>query len=335
MELTPRLRLMNWLVSQGLTGLPENDLIRGFCERCCVEGPPVSRGMVFIDTLHPIFEGRGFRWNDAETNESDVFEYGSTNEGEAAQAWRSSIFYHMLENGHEELPIELASDASYNFKFTSDLVEKGHKHLVAYVHQFGEAGTMGQMDCVYSYWGTRRDDGFGAQGLAALRAKPIVAPGPPIGIDAVHLPHGAGLAELVHIGHQMLVTLLDEIAGEFEIVGCVTGELDRQFLMAVFEHVIEDRTAPGLRGLALVGRAIFEDVALVGLGVVPAKAAALENRVQRIDEDHPARHGQAFGAAALAEAADQVIFGQTCEALADQPVHQAQTGREFHTAIMP
>ncbi|HTE94985.1 MAG TPA: adenylate/guanylate cyclase domain-containing protein [Bradyrhizobium sp.] len=169
MELTPRLRLMNWLVSQGLTGLPENDLIRGFCERCCAEGLPVSRGMVFIDTLHPIFEGRGFRWNDAETNESDVFEYGSTNEGEAADAWRSSIFYHMLENGHEELPIDLASGASNNFKFTGDLAEKGHKHLVAYVHQFGEAGTMGQMDCFYSYWTTRRDEGFGAEGLAALR----------------------------------------------------------------------------------------------------------------------------------------------------------------------
>src|SRR5712691_5372334 len=169
MELTPRLRLMNWLVSQGLTGLPENDLIRGFCERCCAEGLHVSRGMVFIDTLHPIFEGRGFRWNDAETNESPAFEYGSTNEGEAADAWRSSIFYHMLENGHEELPVDLASGASNNFKFTGDLAEKGHKHLVAYVHQFGEAGTMGQMDCLYSYWTTRRDEGFGAEGLAALR----------------------------------------------------------------------------------------------------------------------------------------------------------------------
>jgi arsenate reductase (glutaredoxin) len=89
----PVCALMNWLVSQGLTGLPENDLIRGFCERCCAEGLPVSRGMVFIDTLHPIFEGRGFRWNDAETNESDVFEYGSTNEGEARRPGgvRSSI----------------------------------------------------------------------------------------------------------------------------------------------------------------------------------------------------------------------------------------------------
>src|SRR6185369_10322832 len=64
-ELTPRLRLMNWLVRQGLTGLPENDLIRGFCERCCAGGLHLSRGLVFIDTLHPVFEGRGFRWNDA------------------------------------------------------------------------------------------------------------------------------------------------------------------------------------------------------------------------------------------------------------------------------
>src|SRR5258708_32706241 len=86
MELTPRLRLMNWLVSQGLTGLPENDLIRGFCQRCCAAGLPVSRGLVFIDTLHPIFEGRGFRWNDSETNESDVFEYGSARGGHAARA---------------------------------------------------------------------------------------------------------------------------------------------------------------------------------------------------------------------------------------------------------
>ncbi|HEY3794887.1 MAG TPA: adenylate/guanylate cyclase domain-containing protein, partial [Bradyrhizobium sp.] len=75
MDLAPRLKLMNWLVSQGLTGLAENDLVRGFCERCRAEGLDLSRGLVFIDTLHPIFEGRGFRWNDTETNERDSFEY--------------------------------------------------------------------------------------------------------------------------------------------------------------------------------------------------------------------------------------------------------------------
>jgi len=127
----------------------------------------------------------------------------------------------------------------------------------------------------------------------------------------------------MHIGHQMLVALLGEFVHELESVSPAIGEVDRQFLMAVFEHVVEDRTAPGLGGFALVGRTIFEDVAFVGLGIVPAKAAAFKNRVQRIDEDHPSRHGEAFSAAAFAETADQVIFGQACEPLADQPVHQA------------
>ena len=169
MELAPRLSLVNWLVSHGLTGLPENDLIRGFCERCRAAGLEVSRALVFIDTLHPIFEGRGFRWNDTETNESDTFEYGPTGDGDAAQNWRRSTFYHMLEHGHDELRIDLADCASLDFSMISELAEKGHRHFVAFVHRFGEGGTIGQMDCVYSYWLTRRPDGFDEQALAALR----------------------------------------------------------------------------------------------------------------------------------------------------------------------
>src|SRR5690349_3573617 len=169
MELTPRLRLMNWLVSKGLTGLPENDLIRGFCERCRAEGLELSRGLVFIDTLHPIFEGRKFRWNDTEINESDSFEYGSTSAGDAAQNWRRSTFYHMLEHGQEELRIDLAQSASFDFSMIAELAQKGHREFIAFVHRFGEGGTIGQMDCVYSYWLTRRAQGFAEADLSALR----------------------------------------------------------------------------------------------------------------------------------------------------------------------
>jgi len=169
MDLMPRLELMNWLASQGLTALPETDLIRGFCERCRAGGLDLSRGLVFIDTLHPIFEGRGFRWNDTETDESDTFEYGSTNEGSAAETWRRSTFFHMLEHGHDELRIDLSQCASLDFSQIGELADKGHRHFVAFVHRFGEAGTLGQMDCLYSYWLTRRDDGFSEPELAALR----------------------------------------------------------------------------------------------------------------------------------------------------------------------
>src|SRR3984893_6022436 len=133
MDLAPRLHLMNWLVSQGLTGLPETDLIRGFCERSRGGRLDISRASLFIDTLPPIFEGRGFRWNDTETNESDMFEYGPTSEGEAAQNWRRSIFYHMLESGMGELKVDFADRASLDFSLIDELAAKGHRHLVAFV----------------------------------------------------------------------------------------------------------------------------------------------------------------------------------------------------------
>ncbi|MET0876355.1 MAG: adenylate/guanylate cyclase domain-containing protein, partial [Tardiphaga sp.] len=168
MDTAPRLELMNWLAGAGLTSVPENDLIRGFCERARDGGIDVSRGLVFIDTLHPIFEGRGFRWTDTESNESEIFEYGSTDHGEAANNWRRSAFFHMLENGHDEMQINLADIESIKFPM-GDLAEHGHKHCIAFVHRFGEAGSMGQMDCFYSYWATRNEDGFGTPALAALR----------------------------------------------------------------------------------------------------------------------------------------------------------------------
>jgi adenylate cyclase len=169
MQLTSRLDLMNWLTGQGLTGLPEPELLRGFCERCRAEGLELSRGLVIIDTLHPIYEGRAFRWSDVPSNESDVIEYGSTAEGDSARNWRRSTFFHMLEHGHDEMVLDLADAPSLDFSQIDELAEKGHRHYLAFVHRFGENGALGQMDCLYSNWSTRREAGFSEPELAALR----------------------------------------------------------------------------------------------------------------------------------------------------------------------
>ena len=169
MHLTSLLELMNWLTGQGLTGLPETELLRGFCERCCEQGLDLSRGLLVIDTLHPIYEGRGFRWSDRPSNESDAFEYGSTDAGDAAKSWRRSVFFHMLEHGHDEMLIDLADAPSLDFSQIEDLAEKGHKHYLAFVHRFGETGALGSMDCLYSCWTTRRPEGFTEPELAAMR----------------------------------------------------------------------------------------------------------------------------------------------------------------------
>ena len=51
-----------WLTQAGLAGESENAIVDGFCERCVAAGLPVGRAHVFIDTLHPVHEGRLFRW---------------------------------------------------------------------------------------------------------------------------------------------------------------------------------------------------------------------------------------------------------------------------------
>ena len=144
MELTPRLRLMNWLVSQGLTGLPENDLIRGFCERCRAEGLRVSRGWSSSTRCTRSSRAAAFAGTMPRPTRATSSNTARPTRARPRRTGGSSIFYHMLENGHEELPVDLADWRRRSiFKFIDDLAEKGHKHFVAFVHRFGEAGTMG------------------------------------------------------------------------------------------------------------------------------------------------------------------------------------------------
>lgn len=166
MDLNSRLDIMNWLAGAGLSGIAETELVREFCERSRSAGLELSRGLVFIDTLHPVFEGQGFRWSDIESNESDAFEYGSTSEGEAAENWQRSPFYAMLQTGESEMRIGIDDE---RFKMTLKLAGDGHRHFATFIHRFGDTGIIGDMDCVYSIWCMRHHNGFDDTAMSALR----------------------------------------------------------------------------------------------------------------------------------------------------------------------
>src|SRR5262245_55931799 len=51
-----------WLVQAGLAGASEADIVCGFCDRCVAAGLPLARALMFVDTLHPVHEGRLVRW---------------------------------------------------------------------------------------------------------------------------------------------------------------------------------------------------------------------------------------------------------------------------------
>ena len=70
-------KLATWLAKAGLEGRSETALVEGFCSRAVAGGLPLARVMLLIDTLHPIHEGRAFRW-EREKPEATLTEYGRT-----------------------------------------------------------------------------------------------------------------------------------------------------------------------------------------------------------------------------------------------------------------
>ena len=159
-----------WVTKAGLAGCSEADLLRGFCERAAAAGLPLSQAVVIVDTLHPVHEGRVFRWRRDPTNESAMFEYGRADEdrGAAAEKWLQSPFYHLLQTGGSSLRRNFARGDPADFPKIEDLRLQGETDYFAVIHRFEADGVIGEMDCVYSSWTTDADDGFGDDPLDAL-----------------------------------------------------------------------------------------------------------------------------------------------------------------------
>jgi adenylate cyclase len=179
--------LSAWLTQAGLAGMSESGIVSGFCDRCVAAGLPLARSQVFIDTLHPVHEGRMVRWGQG-PDEAPLLEYGRTNpdalaasgsdpkEVEAAERWRKSPFYRMLQSGESLLRRRLNEASKDEFSFLSDRFAAEMTDYVAIITRFAGEGTIGEMDCVYSSWMTRTPGGFNDGQIAALeRIAPYLA----------------------------------------------------------------------------------------------------------------------------------------------------------------
>jgi adenylate cyclase len=161
-------KLASWLVKLGLEGRPETVLVEGFCQRAVAAGVPLARVIVFIDTLHPVHEGRAFRW-DREKPEATLTEYGRSNEGEAAERWRTSPWFRMLEDGDSLLRRPIAAEGDLEFPMFADLRTAAITDFVAILNRFAADGAIGEMDSFYSSWMTDRVEGFTDDEIAALK----------------------------------------------------------------------------------------------------------------------------------------------------------------------
>jgi adenylate cyclase len=166
-----------WLTQAGLAGMAETDIVNGFSERCVAGGLPIARAHVFIDTLHPVHEGRLFRWGHA-ANELALQEYGRTGpvqgggtaeDALAADRWQKSPFYRMLQTGESLLRRRVTSETETEFAAIAEIRAFGMTDYVAIINRFAAEGVIGEMDCVYSSWATRNPDGFNDHHIAALQ----------------------------------------------------------------------------------------------------------------------------------------------------------------------
>src|SRR6478735_5998247 len=139
--------IARWVTETGLTGTTEPELLRGFCDRLVAAGLPVGRVNILIDTLHPIHEGRVFRWRrDDQGDLAPVIEYGRTNvEGEAADNWRRSTYYHLLRCGDDFLRRRIGHGEVEDFSILTDLRAEGQTDYLALIHRFEAEGAIGEM----------------------------------------------------------------------------------------------------------------------------------------------------------------------------------------------
>jgi adenylate cyclase len=207
--------LAAWVTEAGVAGRPETELLAGFSERAVAAGLPLGTLIVVLDTLHPTHEGHGIRWrrNEAETA---FMEYGRTDRGEMADNWRRSTFYRLYTSGETYLHERLTDDVVARYWNLEPDRDAGMTEFLAVLTRFEPAGTIGDMDCVYTAWFTDRDRGFDEHEIEAIKRL---------------VPFLAGAIKSVSLGRvvrNLVETYLGRDAGELVLSGRIErGVADR------------------------------------------------------------------------------------------------------------
>lgn len=114
-----------WLTEAGLAGKSETELLDGFCRRALEAGLPIARAVIIIDTLHPVHEGRASHWRqEAGQTRTELVEYGPTSEGQAAEEWRRSVLFHLLQTGGSLFRIRFHAGEPLSFRPSSRCMKR-------------------------------------------------------------------------------------------------------------------------------------------------------------------------------------------------------------------
>jgi adenylate cyclase len=190
-------KLRTWLTEAGLAGKSETALLEGFCQRALDAGVPIARAIVIIDTLHPVYEGRAFFWRREAKQALTEVEYGPSSEGQAAENWRRSALFHLLQTGGSLFRVRFHAGENADFPTIAQMRDEGMSDVAAMITRFTGSGTIGEMDSLYSYWATDHPHCFDdAQVEAIAGLLPMLA----LSVKCVSLARIAGTLVETYLG---------------------------------------------------------------------------------------------------------------------------------------
>jgi adenylate cyclase len=190
-------QLADWVTRAGLIGRNESELMGGFCRRLGEAGVPLAQAMVIVDSLHPVYEGRVFRWRADRPETVEAIDYGRSDVGEMAENWRQSVFFHLLQTGAEAARRRFWAGDPADFPALAQARDAGIAEYLALVHRFAAEGVIGDMDCIYSSWASDAPAGFGDGAVAALQR---LAPFLKLAIKSAALARMAGTIAETYLG---------------------------------------------------------------------------------------------------------------------------------------
>jgi adenylate cyclase len=161
-----------WAVREGLRGAGAYELFDGYCQRLVVDGAPLWRAHVAMETLHPQWHGYGYTWRrDLNAIEPEQYVHGSV-EGAEFLASPLNALLSRAYNGEDNPSMRRRLEAGpeqRDFPVLQEFFAAGATDYVAHLFKFGNADRSQGTGVVYSF-SSDREGGFSDDDTTLMEA---------------------------------------------------------------------------------------------------------------------------------------------------------------------
>ncbi|MEM1006381.1 MAG: adenylate/guanylate cyclase domain-containing protein, partial [Pseudomonadota bacterium] len=165
--------LIDWLVTKGLEGAGQEELMEGFCARLIDMDIPLMRFHAAQSTLHPVYGGMGYSWYRSGGGNFERFE----NTDSPTEQWQQSPLYALLHEDADDMRVRLVDqNEPSRFPLLNELREIGATDYYATglsyerSEQVRPTGEKKISDGVMMSWTSDAPTGFHDTDLARINA---------------------------------------------------------------------------------------------------------------------------------------------------------------------